>query len=112
MGIQPIDLQTLYTQLDKVSKNVAFQQQGVQLQNAIEQEKNAQRKNEKEKAVKETSFDDKENLKVKDQEQQKQSNEFEQKKSKSEADEKSESQLPEYEVIKDPSLGKHFDVTG
>ena len=36
MAIQPIDLQTLYTQMDKVSKNVVHQQQQAQLQGAMQ----------------------------------------------------------------------------
>ena len=36
MAIQPIDLQTLYSQMDKVSKNVVQQQQHVQLHNSME----------------------------------------------------------------------------
>ena len=36
MAIQPIDLQTLYTQMDKVSKNVVHQQQQAQLQSAMQ----------------------------------------------------------------------------
>ena len=36
MAIQPIDLQTLYTQMDKVSKNVVQQQQQAQLQGSMQ----------------------------------------------------------------------------
>ena len=35
MAIAPIDLQTLYTQMDKVSKTVIQQQQGAALQNSM-----------------------------------------------------------------------------
>ncbi|AEF84200.1 conserved hypothetical protein [Treponema primitia ZAS-2] len=36
MAIQPIDLQALFTQLDKVGKEQASQKQGLQLQQAIQ----------------------------------------------------------------------------
>ena len=36
MAIQPIDLQTLYSQMDKVSKNVVQQQQHAQLHGSME----------------------------------------------------------------------------
>lgn len=51
MAIQPIDLQTLYSQLGNVSKTVAFQQQGVPLQNAIQQEEQTKRLQQKREAV-------------------------------------------------------------
>ena len=38
MALHPIDLQTLYTQLENVSKGVAFQQQGLQLREAVQQD--------------------------------------------------------------------------
>ncbi|MDR3160029.1 MAG: hypothetical protein LBU28_00265 [Spirochaetaceae bacterium] len=36
MAIQPIDLQTLFTQLDKVGKHQAAQKEGVQIQQALQ----------------------------------------------------------------------------
>ncbi|MDR0601237.1 MAG: hypothetical protein LBG42_02545, partial [Treponema sp.] len=36
MAIQPIDLQTLFTQLDKVAKNHASQREGIAIQEAIQ----------------------------------------------------------------------------
>ncbi|MDR0555087.1 MAG: hypothetical protein LBG76_09880 [Treponema sp.] len=36
MGIQPIDLQALFTQVDKVGKTLAFQREGLQLQQSIQ----------------------------------------------------------------------------
>ncbi|MDR1784902.1 MAG: hypothetical protein LBR23_00320 [Spirochaetaceae bacterium] len=38
MAIQPIDLQTLYTQLDKVSKTAVQQQQGAQMARELQQD--------------------------------------------------------------------------
>jgi hypothetical protein len=36
MAIQPIDLQTLFTQLDKVGKNQAAQKEGLHIQQALQ----------------------------------------------------------------------------
>jgi hypothetical protein len=36
MAIQPIDLQTLFTQLDKVAKSQSMQKEGLQLQQALQ----------------------------------------------------------------------------
>ncbi|MDR3145854.1 MAG: hypothetical protein LBU21_06225 [Treponema sp.] len=36
MAIQPIDLQTLFTQIDKVGKNQANQREGVEIQQALQ----------------------------------------------------------------------------
>ena len=54
MGIQPIDLQTMYSQLSNVSKTMAGAQQA-QLTDAMQQQANIQKGMEKAKSVKETS---------------------------------------------------------
>ena len=37
MGLQPIDLQTMYSQLSNVARQAAHQQQGVQLSESMQQ---------------------------------------------------------------------------
>ncbi len=51
MAIQPIDIQTLFSQLEKVSRTQVHQQQGLQLQNAIQQEEQMKKNLEKKSAV-------------------------------------------------------------
>ena len=54
MGIQPIDLQTMYTQLSNVSKSMAGSQQA-QLTEAMQQQNNIQKNLENAARVQETS---------------------------------------------------------
>ena len=54
MGIQPIDLQTMYTQLSNVSKSMAGAQQA-QLTEAMQQQSNIQRSMENAARVQQTS---------------------------------------------------------
>ncbi len=54
MGIQPIDLQTMYTQLSNVSKSMAGPQQA-QLTEAMQQQSNIQRSMENAAKVQQTS---------------------------------------------------------
>lgn len=51
MAIQPIDLQTLYTQLENVSKNVAFQQQGMRFKDDMQETERARQEFMKKRAV-------------------------------------------------------------
>lgn len=56
MGIQPIDLQTMYQQLSNVSKTITAAQQG-QLTEAMQQQSNIQKKLEQNTKVQQTSND-------------------------------------------------------
>ncbi len=113
MALNPIDLQTLYTQLENVSKNVAFQQQGIQLRNSVQQEDYGRQLMEKEKMVKEAAQEESETVRVKN--QQKKNNNQENDSEKKEKD--SDSQTPEQpelktETIKDHRLGHLVDIQG
>ncbi|MDR2516100.1 MAG: hypothetical protein LBC88_01815 [Spirochaetaceae bacterium] len=54
MPIQPIDLQTLFTQLDKVGKNEAAQKDGAQIQAAVQGARIQKKTDEKAHTVNET----------------------------------------------------------
>lgn len=54
MAIQPIDLQTMYAQIQNVAKQAAFQQQGLQLADSMQQENIIKQNEEKAQRVKET----------------------------------------------------------
>ena len=60
MAIAPIDIQTLYTQLDKVSKNVVQQQQGAALQSSMVMDAKMQKEIEHQNVVTETKKDENE----------------------------------------------------
>ncbi len=108
MAIQPIDLQTMYASLEKVSKMTSQKQQSVQLQSAIQQEELTKQIQEKAAAVEEAKMDEDELSHVK-----------ERKHHNSEGqdaephEEKQEEQNEEkLQIITDPSLGQHIDISG
>ena len=107
MAIAPLDIQTLYSQLDKVSKNVV-QQQVSQIKGVLDNEQNAQKLAEQRKTVEQLPSKEegmgeiKNNLQNSHNNQQK----YYQQKNEEVVDE------TEPEVIKDPSLGKKFDSSG
>lgn len=112
MAIQPIDLQTLYSQMDKVSKNVAYQEKGVYLNRDVHQADQQKKIDEQHKAIEKAQKEDKDAGKVKErQENRQQSSE------KREEERKNEEQTvpaePEviYEWIKDPDVGNHIDIS-
>ena len=107
MAILPIDLQTLYSQMDKVSKTVDQQQQHSQLHGSMELaglvKKDAEKKESIEKTQEQEGMTEiKDDRSSKNQEQ----NQSQKK--------QNQEQTPEVvlEVIKDPSLGRNFDVLG
>lgn len=111
MAIQPIDIQTLFSQLEKVSKTVSHQQQGMQVQNAIQQEIIEKRNAEKKQAVLQTASDEVDITKVKE---RKASSNNQEKEASDRKQKDREEEPPKViiEVIKDPNLGKHLDVSG
>ncbi len=108
MAIQPIDLQTMYSSLEKVSK-MTQHQQGMQLQGAIQQEEISKREQEKVKTVEETEMDDEGPLNIKDRSspEKDSSNEHSEKQNQEE-----ETGLDTKQVITDPNLGQHIDISG
>ena len=112
MAIQPIDLQTLYTQLENVSKTVAFQQQGVHIKEALQQSREVKAKDEKKKTVSEAEFADSGSEAVKNDRHSSGSGESPESKNKKSSEQEEESPEPEYIVFKDPGLGKIIDING
>ena len=111
MAIQPIDLQTLYSQLGTVSKTVAHQQQGVQLQNAIQQDEHGKRLQEQHRAVEAASAKEDGPGAVKNNKGG--SSADEEKKDKKKKDGRDEEPVEKvFEVLKDPRLGQHIDISG
>ncbi len=107
MAIQPIDLQTLYTQMDKVSKNVVQQQQHAQLHGSMELEGLVKKDIQKNSTVEQTEKEDAMSS-VKDRQGSKENNEKHSK--KQDAPETQDDVV--LQIIKDPSLGKTIDISG
>ena len=109
MAILPIDLQILYGQLEKVSKTVV-QQQGAHLQNVLNDEKTAQKLQEKKTAVQETTMteDGLNAVHERKEGRDQSSGEGKEKNNEQEAPALEDTR----EIIKDPSLGKNIDISG
>lgn len=65
MAIQPIDLQTMYSQMANVAQTVAHQQQGVQLNEAMQQQNIIQKNKEMSERVQKSADEQTQELKVK-----------------------------------------------
>ena len=57
MGIQPIDLQNMYSQISNVAKNVGGQQQAAQVAQSVQQQNQIQKDMESAQRVQQTSND-------------------------------------------------------
>jgi hypothetical protein len=109
MAIQPIDLQTLFTQLDKVGKEQAANKDGAALQQALHGAQ-TQRKNEERIQSVNEAQDMGFGLKgVQDRSANKHQGDSS---GKREETEQSEREKDGVEIIRDPALGKHIDVSG
>lgn len=108
MGIQPIDIQTLYIQMDNVSKNVVQQQQGSVLQAAMVMDAKLQKEIETKESVKETKKDEQ----SKNVKNDKEGASSQQNPTKQEKQKQNNPYSKNFVVIKDPSLGKNLDISG
>ena len=105
MAIQPIDLQTIYSQMSNVAKNVAHQQNGNQLTQAMQENVAVQQEQERLSQVHKTAENEANTSQVKDEGHQ--NNSFQnQKKSKEEEPEKKK--LTE---IRESFLGQNIDIS-
>ena len=113
MAIQPIDLQALFTQLDKVGKSQVVQREGQQIQAAIQQVQ-VQRKNEQNvQSVNETQEMAEEAETIKD--ENRRGAHAGQGGGKGKQEEGEDAALPDNEdpeLIRDPALGRNIDISG
>lgn len=114
MGIQPIDLQTLYTQLDKIGKTQVQQQLAAQTVRDAQIQTNKLKSEQKLKTVQETDAGNEQTGIVhewKGSDGQNAADTADQEKGESKPD----SAIPaetKKEVIRDPDLGTHIDISG
>ena len=110
MAIQPIDLQTLFSQMDKVGKTQLAQREGAAIQHAIQGEQIQRKTEEHIQSVNEAqNMGDDGTEKVKDRASQRDGKEGGKKKENREkTPEQEEEQLP---IIHDPRLGRKIDIS-
>jgi hypothetical protein len=108
MAFLPIDLQTMFSNLNQVSKEQSVQKDEVPVQQNLQGQEIAKKTEENDSSVSETHHLGDGVDKISEEEKKKQAKEKKKqgKKSKSNADEDENK-----EVVKDPLLGHHIDVT-
>ncbi len=108
MPVTPLDLQTLFSQINQVGKEQAAQKEGAVLQQSMQANTMVKQAQVKDKTVNEAKEPDPEAVKVKDEKKNKTSLKKQTEERKGE--EKKED--AEREVVKDPALGTHIDISG
>lgn len=111
MAIQPIDLQTLYTQLENVSKNVAFQQQGVQVRDDMQLTEQARQEFLKKRAVTKTREEEEQADTVQERKNGNNQQQAAARQNKKESEEQEDEPASEIQ-IHDPLLGRIIDIHG
>lgn len=112
MAIHPIDLSTVYQQMDTVAKMTASQNQNIQLSGAINVQQVVQKENEKAKAVQELNKGEgSSSTKIKDDKKQDSSQQGSgARKNTAGQEDGSQSEAVVMRSIKDPRMGQHVDV--
>ena len=109
MALQPIDLQALFTQIDKVGKNQAVLREGQQIQDALQQAQTQRKLEENVQAVNEAQEMGEEAETIKDQNGRGAHAGQGGARGKQE-EEAAEGEKPE--LIRDPALGRNIDISG
>ena len=111
MAIQPIDLQALFTQLDKVGKNQAVLREGQQIHEALQQAQTQRKIEENVQAVNEAQDMGEEAEKIKDENSRNAPGNPGGGKGKPEED-GSDEEEKKPDLIRDPALGRNIDISG
>jgi hypothetical protein len=110
MAIQPIDLQTLFTQVDKVGKEQSNQKEGLQIQQSLQGAQEQRKTEERIRSVNESQDTGEGTERIKDRSgRQSQGQEGS---GKGRQDKPDPVEEPELAIIRDPSLGKNIDLSG
>ncbi|MDR0730978.1 MAG: hypothetical protein LBF63_04860 [Treponema sp.] len=109
MAIQPIDLQTLFTQVEKVGKTQAFQKDGTLIQQAIQSVETQRKTEENIRSVNEAQDTGRGTEEISDRNAHRhQSGEDEGRQGKEEEEEEQTGAS----TFRDPALGNYVDFTG
>jgi hypothetical protein len=109
MAIQPIDLQTLFTQVEKVGKAQASQKEGVMIQQAIHSVTLQRRTDENIQSVNETQDTGRGTEEINDRNAHRRQTEED---GGDRGREEGEDEKSKASVFRDPALGKYIDFTG
>ena len=110
MSIRPIDIQTMLAQLSQVGKDQAAEKEGAALQASIQNAAELKRREEAKEAIHRAEDKD---LNATPVDERKQKRGGQASEEGAEADENAKKEeAPESDVIRDPDLGSHIDLTG
>jgi hypothetical protein len=109
MAIQPIDLQTLFTQVEKVGKTQAFQKDGALIQQAIQSVETQRRTDENIRSVNEAQDAGRGTEEINDRNAHRRQAGEEEGRQRGDDGEEEQAGAP---VFRDPALGKYVDFTG
>jgi hypothetical protein len=109
MAIQPIDLQTLFAQMEKVGKTQAMQKDGVQIQQALQQEQSQMKALEHVRSVNEAQEIGEETGKIKD---GRGGQQYQGQEGREDTEAEGEDKKNESGLLRDPSLGSNIDISG
>jgi len=112
MAIQPIDLQTLFTQLDKVGKNQAMQREGQQILESIQQIQIQKRNEQTIQSVNQTQDLGGEAETIKDEKRHGGRENPGGARERQQEDEELPGTEEERDLIRDPALGRNIDISG
>jgi hypothetical protein len=112
MAIQPIDLQTLFTQVDKVGKTQAAQREGLQIQEALHQLQSQKKAEEQVQSVNEAQDAGDGAERIKDGNSRRPSGEGEGREQPEDGEEEPEKENLRENLIRDPTLGRNIDISG
>ena len=110
MAIQPIDLQAIFSQIDKVGKNQAVQREGQQIQEALQQAQTQKKMEENVHSVNQTHEMGKEAATIKDENRHGNHENHGGTGKKNSEDENEEE--TKNALIRDPALGRNIDISG
>jgi hypothetical protein len=112
MAIQPIDLQALFSQLEKVGKVQAGQKEGLQLQQAIQGAHLQQKTEERIQSVNESQDVSQGPEKVKDRSARKDRDDAEREGATEDETPGAAENRADPSIIQDPALGNYVDLSG
>ncbi len=112
MAIQPIDLQALFSQLDKVAKSQTVMREGQQIQASIQQLQIQRRNEENIQSVNQAQDMGEEAGVIKDEKRQGGHENNAGARERQQQDEDSGEAEEKLDLIRDPALGRNVDISG
>jgi len=112
MAIQPIDLQALFTQLDKVAKSQVFQKEGHQIQEALQQAQNQRKLEQNIQSVNQSQNMGEEAATIKDDQRRGSHANHGRTMEKQEKEDDPGPDEKKQDFFRDPALGRNLDISG